>query len=91
MAEEEAGIQERFVFGSMWNTWALHVKIGCSLVKNKQRKAEMNKRTIIFAKFLVSSSVHGILFSLANGINKEAEANKIISISCTKEYFSWRV
>ena len=31
MADEEAGIQERFVFGSMWKTCALHVNIGCSL------------------------------------------------------------
>lgn len=31
MADDEAGIHERFVLGSMWNTCALHVKIGCSL------------------------------------------------------------
>lgn len=30
-ADDEAGIHERLVLGSMWKTCALHVKIGCSL------------------------------------------------------------
>ncbi len=33
-ADEEAGNQDLFVLGSIWNTWALQVKIGCSLKKN---------------------------------------------------------
>lgn len=31
MEAVEAGNHDLLVFGSMWNTWALHEKIGCSL------------------------------------------------------------
>lgn len=39
-----AVIQVRFVFGSMWNTCALQVKIGCSLEKSKVAQQGFSKR-----------------------------------------------
>lgn len=42
IADDDAGIHERFVFGSMWNTCALHVKIGCSLCSTQKSRAQFS-------------------------------------------------
>jgi hypothetical protein len=57
MADDEAGIHERFVFGSMWNTWALHVKIGCSL----KMKQNILVKLICFSIVVRISSFYGSL------------------------------